>query len=147
ADADELVEDLLVRVVDGVEALEHVLMCPAQVEHRVGMVGQEFLGAVGRFLVNLQPLVVDHFALVHPVDKFHQRGHAGILSSNDPPTPPARAVTTSAPRKGYRARQTRGMNFTAAALAQNYRAASIAERMTSTESAGSRGLAAPQRGR
>jgi hypothetical protein len=72
ADADELVEDFLVAVIDRLQALHHVLLRPAQVEHGVGVVGEEFLGAVARLLVDLELRRVDQVALVHPLDQFHQ---------------------------------------------------------------------------
>jgi hypothetical protein len=79
ADREELVQHLLVGVLDGLEALQHVVLRLAQVEHRVRVVREELLGAVRRLLVHLQVLGVDQLALVHAFDQFHQRSHAAAL--------------------------------------------------------------------
>src|SRR5262249_43281028 len=89
--ADELAEHLLVPVIDRLQALEHVLVRPPQVEHRLRVVGQELLRAIRRLLVHLQQFPIDHLTLIDPVRQFDQRSHADFLSSK----PPERGRTDS----------------------------------------------------
>ena len=57
-----------------------MLLGAAKIEHRVRMMSQEFLRAVGGFLVNLQLFGIDQLAFVDAFDKFHQRGHGHVLA-------------------------------------------------------------------
>ena len=75
AHRDELIQHLLVRIIDRFQALEHVLLRPAKIEHRMGVMGQEFLGAVGRIFVDFERIRIDQLPFVDAFDEFHQRSH------------------------------------------------------------------------